>query len=237
MDFILPLWFLLAFLLIPIFSSGFLVLGKAPGVWYLPFEITGVLVGPIVFLAFADSFGSVGVADPDYYCVRSTVFFAPAFRPTAYALLGISMLGYFFTRFPWLEKVGPVWQWVGLSSLVLGLGMGAAVLVHTNDAIFMYFGAVQVLFLYLAQLRAVWIKIIHQARKGQTTSETLVGQGVLALLRTPIWHQLPFLLLSALALLASIAMVLFPFGQPLLAFVQAFTETYGLGWSQLSCSH
>ena len=226
---LLPLFFIPVLVNIIIFFRS-LYFRKEPKQWFLIFEVLALVVYPVIFLVIFDS------GKTDACCGMEDSFFGEAFRPTSYTFIGVSVIGYFISRFMSFRLHSPIIELLTTTMLVFGLIFSIVIGIHLNLWLFLLIGGGQVVMLF-------WMRLFFHFRRQRILMNEIVEsppENMLELLAYQVlqqswWEQFPVIMLLFLPLLSIILSILMVFGQKPNSIILAFTQSYDFGFSTLEC--
>lgn len=202
---------------------AYLASGKdlvSPGINFL-FEVVLLILFPIIFFSISGKYNS---------CCGDTAPFSPDHALTIYVIIGLSLVAYFLSARR--KRVYPPVPEVAVNAfLIIGIVFNLFLMYQIQNEDYWALD-VPVLALFLKRLIKNHHEIIQFLVEEHEASSEL-NDALLNILKYPLWVKLPFFILCAIPALFLVSAVLLLFGQKPDSAIQAFTQTYKHGLSQI----
>jgi hypothetical protein len=189
-----------------------------------------LLVYPFIYLLVFD-------LDQKNDCCTDSAFFSPSHRLSIYLLIITCLVAYFYSK--WRTRPAPPLIEVMVNCLlVAAIILNVVLMVHGNDGWLLWLigsGPIIVLFLYrLIDNHRTLLDLFDQYPELYSSQR---HSFFLMVLKQDLWRKIPLLFLLCFPLLFILTLGLLLFGQKPDSFIQAFTDTYKHGLSELDCNN
>lgn len=164
-------------------------------------------------------------------CCTDSAAFAPGHKLTVYTLITICVLFYFYSSLK-AKIASPILEVLTNTMLLIGLIFNIIIAIHIEQPIWLI-GNLPIGLLFAFELINNHQRFLAFSQTAKATNNRLEQAAWQILTASPLL-KLPVLLVLALPVLVVITSLLLLFGQKPDSLIQAFTETYKHGFSQLT---
>jgi len=216
----------LACLFVIYYFSRYLTTRKpATGVLFRITEIITVIIYPLLFLLLMDA----GTGND---CCGDSAVFSPQHRTSAYVLIAVCVIAYFYSSYRRSIST-PVVEIIVNSILLTGLVLNVLLLIHIkHDRWIAFLGNTPIILLFILMLASNQQRLITHIQQCDIQPRNGLERIALRILLLKPLVKFPVLFVLSLPLLAIITAVLLLFGQKPDSMIRAFTDTYKHGFSQ-----
>lgn len=189
-------------------------------------ELIVIIVYPLVFLSAIDSGAEID-------CCSDSPVFAPAHRVTLYFWIGMPLFGFFISVFR-KETFPPVLEALVNSLILIGFILNLIIAIHLHpEPGYWIFGNLPIALLFLLILMENHQRILSEIYLHQAPPESGLAGFIWKILNEKVLIKYSLLILLGIPLFIVGTLFLLLFGQKPDSLIQAFTQTYYHGFSQL----
>lgn len=197
--------------------------------WFLLLGGIHLVLYPVFYLAYAD------IGKENDCCAMEPALLSPDHKGIVYLLYFLSVAAYFYSSIR--TKLGPPLLEVVVDCLmILGFVLNGFIAYQINNLGFVLLGNLSPAMLFLLRLSYNHLLIVRRFSALPDNRRKWPERMALRVLRLAPFQKYPLLMVLCLPFLALLVILLMLFGQRPDALVQAFTDTYKHGFSQMDCT-